>query len=113
MYKAVIEAMWLQYVFTELGWKLKDVKYVKIYGDNQAALSLSENPEMHQCTKHIAVKYHYIRKARFKGLAYYKYISTQFMAADGLTKLLGRLKHQEFIHQLYLQSVDHTGFKED
>jgi len=30
-------------------------------------------------------------------LAYCKYISTQFMAAEGLTKPLGRLKHQDFI----------------
>lgn len=113
MYKAVMEATWLQYVFRELDWKSKDARRTKIYGDNKAALSLSENPEMHQRTKHIAVKYHYIREARFKGLAYYEYISTQFMAADGLTKPLGRLKHQEFIRQLRLQLVDHTGFKED
>jgi hypothetical protein len=42
--------------------KTKDIKCIKIYGDNKAALGLSENSEMQQRTKHIAVKYHYIRR---------------------------------------------------
>lgn len=86
-------------------------EYIKIYGDNQAALSLSENPELHQRTKHIAVKYHYIQEARSKGLVCFEYIPTKDMAADGLTKPLGRLKHLEFMKQLHIQLVDHTLFE--
>lgn len=40
----------------------KDIKYIKIYGGNKAALGLSENPEMQQRTKHVGVKFHYIRR---------------------------------------------------
>jgi hypothetical protein len=64
MCKAVMESAWLRYVFTELGWNSKDVKTVKIFGDNQGSLSLAQNPEFHQRTKHIEVKHHYIREQR-------------------------------------------------
>ena len=64
-----MEATWLRYIFKELNWTSKDVKIVKIYGDNQSALALTENPELYQPTKHIniAVKYHYLREERSRG----------------------------------------------
>jgi hypothetical protein len=103
LHKAVMEATWLRYIFKELGWTSKDVKKVKIFGDNQASLQLTENPELHQRTKHIAVKYHYIREARSKGVVRFWYCPTKDMTADGLTKPLARVKHQTFVNQLGLQ----------
>jgi hypothetical protein len=103
LHKAVMEATWLRYIFKELGWTSKDVKRVKIFGDNQASLQLTENPELHQRTKHIAVKYHYIREARSKGIVRFWYCPTKDMTADGLTKPLARVKHQAFVTQLGLQ----------
>ena len=96
----------MRYIFKELGWTLKDVKKVKIFGDNQASLQLTENPELHQRTKHIAVKYHYIREARSKGIVRFWYCPTKDMAADGLTKPLAWVKHQAFVTQLGLQWVE-------
>jgi hypothetical protein len=106
LHKAVMEATWLRYIFKELGWTSKDVKRVKIFGDNQASLQLTENPELHQRTKHIAVKYHYIREARSKGIVRFWYCPTKDMTADGLTKPLARVKHQAFVTQLGLQWVE-------
>jgi hypothetical protein len=106
LHKAVMEATWLRYIFKELGWTSKDVKRVKIYGDNQASLQLTENPELHQRTKHIAVKYHYIREARAKGRVVFWYCGTNDMAADGLTKPLARVKHQRFVAQLGLRVIE-------
>jgi hypothetical protein len=45
--KAVMESAWLRYIFKELNWSSKDVKSVKIYGDNLLSLDLTENPELH------------------------------------------------------------------
>jgi len=58
-------------------------------GDSEGPLSLAENPEFHQRTKHIGVKYHYIREERAKGLIKLWYCPTRDMKADGLTKALG------------------------
>jgi hypothetical protein len=106
LYKAVMEAAWLRYVYKELNWKSKDVKSVKIYGDNQGSLQLSQNPELHQRTKHIDVKYHYIREERIKGVIRLWYCPTKDMAADGLTKPLAGPNHKEFIKLLHLRTVN-------
>jgi hypothetical protein len=103
--KATQEAAWLRQTFRDLEWKSPDVECIKIYGDSEGALSLAENPEFHQRTKHIGVKYHYIREERAKGLIKLWYCPTRDMKADGLTKALGGTKHKRFVHQLGLQPV--------
>ena len=35
---------------------------VIIYCDNTSAINISKNPVMHAKTKHIAIKYHYLRE---------------------------------------------------
>ena len=105
LYKAIVEAAWLRYIFKELSWNLKDVRCIKIYSDNQGSLALTENPKLHQHTKHIAVKYHYLREERSKGVVRYWYCPTEDMAADGLTKPLGPAKHKSFVSQLRLRWV--------
>jgi len=100
--KAVMEATWLRETLKQLKYQNPDAECIKIYGDNQAALQLAENPSLHQRTKHIAVKYHYIREERAKGLIRLHYCPTKDMKADGLTKLLTPIKHKTFIQQLGL-----------
>ena len=60
--KAGMEAAWLRQFFKELLYKGQDAQKVLLYGDNQSALALAENPELHQRTKHINVKYYYIQQ---------------------------------------------------
>jgi len=82
-----------------------DTKSVRVYGDNQGLLSLAENPEFHQRTKHIDVKHHFIRKHIEKGTINLWYIASSEMAADGLTKPLLAVNHAKFIKQLRIKAV--------
>ena len=111
--KAVMESAWLRYIFKELNWSSKDVKSVKIYGDNLPSLDLTENPELHQRTKHISVKYHYIREEATRGVVRFWYCPTTHMKADGLTKPLSGPNHQKFVNQLGLQWVEPARDKEN
>jgi hypothetical protein len=53
------EAVWLQkLLFGLFGLKL-EATY--IWCDNQSCMKLSENPMFHDRSKHIEIKYHYIR----------------------------------------------------
>ena len=44
------------------GMKEDITKLVTLYYDNTSAISISKNPIMHTKTKHIAIKYHYVRE---------------------------------------------------
>ena len=33
-----------------------------IFEDNEGAITLAENPEFHKCTKHIDIRYRYVRE---------------------------------------------------
>jgi len=91
------QAVWLRGLFIELGqdkFLSKDPgRSVLLYGDNQGALALVENPENHARTKHIDVQYHYIRYLVGNGSVSTAYCPTDQMAADILTKPLTKVKH--------------------
>ena len=38
------------------------IEPVTLYYDNTSAINISKNPMMHVKTKHIAIKYHYVRE---------------------------------------------------
>lgn len=52
------EAVWLRQFLTELN---IDCNAFTIFVDNQAAIQLASNAEHHKRSKHIDVRYHYIR----------------------------------------------------
>ena len=38
------------------------IELVTLYYDNTSAINISKNPVIHTKTKHIAIKYHYLRE---------------------------------------------------
>ena len=83
-----MESAYIRQVLEELRYRGDNMKCVETYGDNQGSLSLAKNLEFYQRTKHIAVKYYYIREEVRKGNISLFYVLTEEMAADGLTKAL-------------------------
>ena len=75
-----------------------------IFADNQGAIKLSKNPQHHNRTKHIDVKYHFVRESTQRGLIYLAYIPTGEMVADILTKSLPRDRHEK-----HMKSMGITG----
>jgi hypothetical protein len=68
-----------------------------ILADNQGTIKLSKNPQYYNRTKHIDVRYHFIRKSCQDGLIELAYIPTTEMVADILTKALPRGKHEKHV----------------
>jgi hypothetical protein len=58
--------------------------------DNQSAISVAENPAMHNKAKHIALKYHYIRDFVDNKDITIHYCQSGANSADLLTKILPR-----------------------
>ena len=78
---------------------LKDICFVQeeptiIKEDNQGAIALSKNSKYHPRTKHIDIKYHFIRDKIVKKELILDYCPTEEMLADLLTKPLGKTMFQ-------------------
>ena len=64
--------------------------------DNQGAMNLAKNPVQHQRSKHIGIKYHFIRSEIQEGRISLEYIPTEENVADVFTKPASRVKLESF-----------------
>jgi hypothetical protein len=80
------EAVWLRKLVSGLfGDKLETTM---VHRDNQSCIKLTENPVFHDRSKHIDMKYHYIRDLVQRKTVKLQYIATSDHVADILTKPL-------------------------
>ncbi|GJS23253.1 retrovirus-related pol polyprotein from transposon TNT 1-94 [Tanacetum coccineum] len=63
-------------------------KMVPIFCDNTSAIAISNNPVLHSRTKHIDIRYHFIRDHILKGDIELHFIPTEYQLADIFTKPL-------------------------
>jgi hypothetical protein len=85
---AVQEAIFLRRLLDDLGFPQRSPTV--IYEDNQGCLYLSENSGVQQRTKHIDIRYHFIREHVESEEIKLEYIRTDEQLADLLTKPLSR-----------------------
>jgi hypothetical protein len=88
------EAIWIRQLMAELGFEQKAATL--IYGDNMSSLTLAKHPSQHSRTKHIDVHYHFVREKVEEKMIVLKWLRTEDMTADILTKGLDSNKHQQF-----------------
>ena len=87
---ATQDAVWLRSFLQHLEIVKSALEPVTIFCDNTAALAVAKDPKYHGKTKHIKKRYHYIRDAITDKDVVLKYISTNNMVADPLTKPIAR-----------------------
>ena len=102
--QATKEAIWLKKLLEELN---KENAYcylliIPIQSDNQGSMALAVNPLGHNRSKHIDIQYHFVQEQLAWDIISLSYISTNDMAADGLTKALPKNLFQMFKRQLGL-----------
>lgn len=92
--ESIKELVWLQLLFDELF--LSSGEVPSLFSDNQSAIRLIKNPEFHKRTKHIDVKYHFIREKFTNNFFDLQYVPTTSQVADILTKPLPKDKFTRF-----------------
>ncbi|CAO2193121.1 unnamed protein product [Urochloa humidicola] len=90
---ASTQGLWLARLLGDL--LGREAEAVDLRVDSKSALALAKNPVFHERSKHIRVRYHFIRDCLEEGSVKATYISTKDQLADFLTKSLGRIKFQE------------------
>ncbi|GJV45763.1 hypothetical protein Tco_1430299 [Tanacetum coccineum] len=85
-----------------------DIIYEKvpIFCDNTSAIAISNNPVLHSRTKHIDIRYHFIRDYIFKGDIELHFIPTQYQLADIFTKPLDEPTFKRLIVELGMLNID-------
>ena len=87
---ATQEALWLQQLVDDL--EDRSTAPTTLYGDNQTSIFLmAKNPQFHGRSKHIAIKYHFVREKVDNNDIVLKYCCSEDNIADILTK--GLTKH--------------------
>lgn len=80
------QAIWLKKILKEL--HFKEDGPTQIYCDSSSAIKLSKNPVLHGRSKHIDVKYHFLRDLTNDGVINHTYCRSEDQIADILTKPL-------------------------
>ena len=83
---AVQEAIWLKRLLVKLLSQKEPSKPAITYKDKQSAICMTKNPQFHGRSKHIAIKYHFVRDETKKGIIEVEYCRTDDVIADMLTK---------------------------
>lgn len=107
--EAAKEAIWLQRLLCRLRVDRSQSSVpepVTILGDNRGALALAKNPMYHARTKHVDIRYHFVREKVEEQLVKMEWIAGGLNPADGLTKPLGRTKFESFRRMVGLRRID-------
>ena len=70
-----------------------------VYCDNSSAINISKNSIQHSKTKHIEIRYHFIRDLVERKIVALDYIPTKCQNADIFTKPLNKSKFKT-LHQV-------------
>ena len=125
---ATQEAIWLRYLASDMGYQdlriqefgsLCEKDYINVslakrvhssempftlFNDNRAAIALSKDPVYHKRSRHIHIRYHFVRDHSNAGHITLAYIPTKENISDIMTKMLGRKTHNylsgKMLHRL-------------
>ena len=100
---AAKEAIWFRRLLTDL-FDSVDTP-TTLFSDSKSAIALAEDGHYHARTKHIDIRYHFIRYVIDAGTIKLVYCSTDDMTADTLTKALPSVKAKHFAKALGLSTV--------
>jgi hypothetical protein len=97
------EALWLRSLLGNIFAPVQGP--TTLFSDNQSVIALTKDHQDHPRTKHIDVRYHFIRWVVEKGSLRLVYCPTADMVADVLTKALPSTKVKHFVSCLGLHCI--------
>jgi hypothetical protein len=91
------QLLWMRQTLRDYGYKLTKVP---LLCDNESAIKMADNPVEHSHTKHIAIRYHFLRDHQQKEDIEIAYINTKDQLADIFTKPLDEQTFTKLRHEL-------------
>ncbi|GJU27832.1 retrovirus-related pol polyprotein from transposon TNT 1-94 [Tanacetum coccineum] len=96
------QVLWMRTQLTDYGFHFNKIP---IYCDSKSAIAISCNPVQHSRTKHIAVRYHFIKEHVEKGTIELYFVKTDYQLADLFTKALPVDRFNYLVRRLGMRSL--------
>nr|GFB08396.1 hypothetical protein [Tanacetum cinerariifolium] len=101
VYGCCAQVLWMRTQLTDYGFFYDKVP---IYCDLESAIAISCNPVQHTRTKHIDVRYHFIKDHVEKGTIELYFVGTEYQLADLFTKSLPEARFKFLVEKLGMMS---------
>ena len=79
---------------------------IPIYCDNQSAIAMTENLVQYSLTKHISIRYHFIREHVMEGTIELHFVPTNQQLTDIFTKPLVEALFIKLVNELGMVSLE-------
>nr|GEX61363.1 hypothetical protein [Tanacetum cinerariifolium] len=94
--------LWMRTQLTDYGFHFNKIP---IYCDSKSSIAISCNPVQHSRTKHITVRYHFIKEHVEKGTIELYFVNTDYQLADIFTKSLPTDRFNYLVRRLSMRSL--------
>ncbi|GJY27296.1 retrovirus-related pol polyprotein from transposon TNT 1-94 [Tanacetum coccineum] len=94
--------LWMRSQLTDYGLKFNKIP---LYYDNKSAIAKCCNNVQHSRSKHIDVRYHFIKEQVENGVVELYFVRTEYQLADIFTKALPRERFNFLINKLGMKSM--------
>ncbi|GJS77001.1 retrovirus-related pol polyprotein from transposon TNT 1-94 [Tanacetum coccineum] len=96
------QVLWLRTQLTDYGFHFDKIP---MYCDSKAAIAISCNPIQHSRTKHIDVRYNFIKEQVEKGIVELFFVGTEYQLADLFTKALPEDRFKYLVRRLGMRCL--------
>ncbi|KAI3492948.1 hypothetical protein L1887_42386 [Cichorium endivia] len=103
------QVLWMKTQLLDYGYRFLQVP---IYYDSKSVIAISHNPIQHSMTKHIDLRYHFIKDQILQGNIELYFIPTEEQVDDVFTKELDSTKFHNFLEKLGMLNPDLDLFRE-
>ncbi|GJW84656.1 hypothetical protein Tco_0157801 [Tanacetum coccineum] len=99
------QVIWMRTQLLDYGYKYNRIP---MYYDSKSAIAISCNPVQHSRTKHIDIRYHFIKEHVEKGTVELYFVGTEYQLADLFTKALPKERFEYLVHRIGMRCMTPT-----
>ncbi|GKC25055.1 copia protein [Tanacetum coccineum] len=96
------QVIWMRTQLLDYGYRYNKIP---IYYDSKSAITISCNPVQHSRTKHINIRYHFMKEHVEKGTIELYFVGTEYQLADLFTKALLRKRFEYLVHRIGMRCM--------
>ncbi|GJZ70800.1 hypothetical protein Tco_0634651, partial [Tanacetum coccineum] len=96
------QVLWLRTQLTDYGFHFNKIP---MYYDSKAAIAIACNPVQHSRTKHIDVRYHFIKEHVENGIVELFFVGIEYQLADLLTTTLSKDRFKYLVKRIGMRCL--------